>query len=321
MMQKRKLANFLLYLVAAFLAVCYVGYGKAVLIAADDDLSEEIYEVEVPCKTNDPPENKCLPKRCKRTIKDDVFSEDDIQILRSIALKGYATRGDGEGGPTILDINTGYIRDSAGLDNLFTKSDSNTIFAPDDFGHYGKIIRKLRDEVLLATGAQDLYFTAPTFITRLDGRNGWEPRDFHDQYWHVHADRNNTLHYHYSGLLYLSMFKKDFTGGRVLFYDADSSRLEQVVEPRPGRMLIFSSGHENPHKVERVTSGQRLVLAFWFTCNPEKQFEIFLDGNAHTTFSKKVGASYLLQKQQQERQNAQDHSLEKPKSTADAEDL
>ncbi len=117
------------------------------------------------------------------------------------------------------------------------------------------------------------------------------------------------------------MFKKDFTGGRVLFYDADSSRLEQVVEPRPGRMLIFSSGHENPHKVERVTSGQRLVLAFWFTCNPEKQFEIFLDGNAHTTFSKKVGASYLLQKQQQERQNAQDHSLEKPKSTADAEDL
>jgi hypothetical protein len=69
-------------------------------------------------------------------------------------------------------------------------------------------------------------------------------------------------------------------------------------------VLIFSSGHENPHKVERVTSGQRLVLAFWFTCDPAKQFEIFLDGHAHTTFSKKVGASLRAQVEQKARQAA-----------------
>jgi len=55
----------------------------------------------------------------------------------------------------------------------------------------------------------------------LDGRAGWEPKEWHDQYWHMHADRNNTAHYHYSGLLYLSMYREDFTGGRFLFYDAE----------------------------------------------------------------------------------------------------
>jgi len=261
----------------------------------------------VQCRTADPAEDTCLPQTCKRTVKDDVFSEADILKLREIATKGYATRGAGTGGPTILDINTGYVRDPDGLDNLFNRQGAGTIFTPDDFAHYGAVIAKLRSEVMSVTGAQDLYFTAPTFITKLDGRAGWEPKEWHDQYWHMHADRNNTAHYHYSGLLYLSMYQEDFTGGRVLFYDAESAAVEQVVEPRPGRLLIFSSGPENPHKVERVTSGQRLVLAFWFTCDPAKQFEIFLDGNAHTTFSQKVGASIRNAHAQKARQAAYDN--------------
>ena len=36
----------------------------------------------------------------------------------------------------------------------------------------------------------------------------------HDEYWHTHADMNNTAHYQYSGLLYLSTYKEDFGGGR-----------------------------------------------------------------------------------------------------------
>jgi hypothetical protein len=58
-----------------------------------------------------------------------------------------------------------------------------------------------------------LYFTAPTFITRLDGRPDWKPSGMHDEYWHVHADTASTPHYHYSGLLYLSSFASDFEGG------------------------------------------------------------------------------------------------------------
>jgi hypothetical protein len=103
----------------------------------------------------------------------------------------------------------------------------------------------------------------------------------------------------------------DFTGGDVVFYNADSDlanprsqkdirdaemgilhfeKEEQRVEPRAGRVAIFSSGHENPHKVERVTSGYRYVLAFWFTCDEKRAFQIFLDGSAHTAFSEEFAA-------------------------------
>lgn len=61
-----------------------------------------------------------------------------------------------------------------------------------------------------------------------------------------------------------------------------------IVEPRAGRMAIFSSGPENPHYVEPVLSGGRYVLSFWFTCDEKKEFEIFLDGKAHVAFSHRI---------------------------------
>ena len=57
------------------------------------------------------------------------------------------------------------------------------------------------------------------------------------------------------------------------------------VEPKHGRTAFFSSGPENPHRVERVTHGERFVLAFWFTCDPKREFEIYLDGSKHIRFS------------------------------------
>jgi hypothetical protein len=64
--------------------------------------------------------------------------------------------------------------------------------------------------------------------------------------------------------------------------------VELAIEPRAGRVVIFSAGMENTHHVERVLSGQRFVLSFWFTCNRNREFPIFLDGEAHTTFSQKI---------------------------------
>jgi len=39
--------------------------------------------------------------------------------------------------------------------------------------------------------------------------------DIHDEYWQAHVDHDNTAHYHYSGLLYMSSYGKDFSGGNV----------------------------------------------------------------------------------------------------------
>ncbi|GIY88147.1 2-oxoglutarate and iron-dependent oxygenase domain-containing protein 3 [Caerostris extrusa] len=58
----------------------------------------------------------------------------------------------------------------------------------------------------------------------------------------------------------------DFSGGRFVFV---SNSKNMTVEPRIGRVSAFTSGSENPHYVERVSSGTRYALTVSFTCDPK----------------------------------------------------
>jgi len=184
------------------------------------------------------PQSRCWPSNnCRRKIVDGLFSKEDVEGLVKIANKGIVLRPR-HGGPTIVDINTGYIRDTTGLENMFARS--GDIFDSDDFLHYGNCIRKLKQEVMKTFDLDTLYFTAPTFITRIDAGVEWSPQGMHgfdstiviwanllstgihDEYWHTHSDRNNTAHYQYSGLLYLSTHNVDFTGGTFLLMFIDN---------------------------------------------------------------------------------------------------
>ena len=74
--------------------------------------------------------------------------------------------------------------------------------------------------------------------------------------------------FHYTSLLYLNDYKKDFQGGRFIFINADNSTT--VVEPKKGRVSMFTSGEENPHYVEQVASGTRYAITVSFTCDPRQ---------------------------------------------------
>lgn len=311
----------LLGTVSAFLMLAPFVYcgasGNPTVIARSDTKVDRFDDVECKADLTSEGTPACLTKKCGRRVVDDLFSNEDIQTLHAIVEKGMNHR-ENKGGPTILDINTGYIRDTDGLVNLFVGN--TAVFSDEDFAHYGRIITTLKAAVADTFNLQELYFTAPTFITRLDGNPAWEAKQMHDEYWHPHADHNNTAHYHYSGLLYMSTYNEDFTGGKFKFIrpefdlfehsnmvEGDMTNLatptdadvQLEVEPKAGRVVIFTAGHENTHYVERVTSGQRFVLSFWFTCNPQRQFEIFLDGKAHTTFSQKIRDSHRKRAQAQ----------------------
>lgn len=54
--------------------------------------------------------------------------------------------------------------------------------------------------------------------------------------------------------------------------DINKSSKNVTVEPRKGRVSMFTSGPENPHFVERVTKGVRFAMTIPFTCNPTKTF-------------------------------------------------
>lgn len=95
--------------------------------------------------------------------------------------------------------------------------------------------------------------------------DAWELNRSH-VYWNAHVDKANIPSYDWSALLYL---RAPSEGGAFAFVDRDADR---VVEPRCGRLLSFSSGLENLHRVERVVRGSRLVLAMWFTCSPRHSY-------------------------------------------------
>ena len=59
---------------------------------------------------------------------------------------------------------------------------------------------------------------------------------------------------------------------------------ESSVIPKAGKLIVFSAGMENPHRVNIVESGTRFVLSFWFTCDERLMFDNFLDGSAHAHF-------------------------------------
>jgi hypothetical protein len=111
-----------------------------------------------------------IQQPCARIVMDDVFTKTEIEDLHQIAKKGMVNKT--LGGPTILDINTGFVRDSNGVENLFLHE--NSIFSPTDFEIYGKIIHRLKSVVSSSFGFT-VHFTTPTFITRLDGSTPWQP--------------------------------------------------------------------------------------------------------------------------------------------------
>ncbi|CAJ1379467.1 unnamed protein product [Effrenium voratum] len=76
----------------------------------------------------------------------------------------------------------------------------------------------------------------------------------------AHADRATVAAYHYSAVLYLSG-ADEFQDGELAFMDSDA---EVVLAAAKGRLLAFSSGLENLHRVVPPIGGPRYVLAMWF---------------------------------------------------------
>jgi hypothetical protein len=69
--------------------------------------------------------------------------------------------------------------------------------------HFG-----VRDEVM--------FLTHPTFFSRI---NNAEAKTLHDEYWHLHIDKETYPNFHYTSLLYLTDKGVDFSGGTFVFVD------------------------------------------------------------------------------------------------------
>jgi hypothetical protein len=175
--KQRGMTTYWLTAVAIAIA-CALGYyyamtTRAILIGASLGGDSVRYLRNVTCKTP----RVFHQGNCARIVLDNLFAPEDVMQLRALAERGMGVRPS-RGGPTILDLNTGYLRDSDGLVNLFTDDRYTGLIQPADFELYRRVIMKLKGHVEDAFGLGEdyIFFTAPTFITRLDGRDSWSPK-------------------------------------------------------------------------------------------------------------------------------------------------
>ena len=137
---------------------------------------------------------------------------------------------------------------------------------------YVRLLERMRRAVAHEWGLP-LESVAPrqSFVSRIAGEADAERQS-------VHCDESSTGSFHYSAVLYLTSQAEDFEGGGFAFTDpagadhvaaaaaddAGGGRVLSRLSPQAGTAVLFSSGWENVHAVEPVTSGERVAIPAFF---------------------------------------------------------
>ena len=204
----------------------------------------------------------CSPKKCGRVVMDGLVSQDEAAELVALAKKGMA-HGGSAGGPTILDLHSGALTLGKKFVNIYKIT--KDLFTARDFEVYKSVKNKIQNAIAQEFGLRrsKLYLTKPTFFSKITSKPA---KTEHDEYWHPHVDKVTYGSFYYTSLLYLSDYKRNITGGRFVFVDKYRNN---TVEPKTGRVSFFTSGSENLHHVQKVSSGTRYAITVSFTCDKQ----------------------------------------------------
>ncbi|KAJ8718578.1 hypothetical protein PYW08_002815 [Mythimna loreyi] len=230
--------------------------GKGLVVECSQSYKEEVDKYE-----------GCVPKECKRFVTDKVISVREAEELLAIAKKGLKLGGS-SGGASILDLHSGALSLGQHFINIYKHDNAKDIFTEADFNIYRVVKEKIKYAVAHHFGVKPnkIYLTHPTFFSEITSKKAVT---VHDEYWHPHVDKETYKSFHYTTLLYLGDYNIDFKGGRFVFVD---EKFNRTVEPRKARVSMFTSGGENLHYVEKVSSGIRYAMTISFTC--DKQYAI-----------------------------------------------
>jgi hypothetical protein len=233
--------------------------------SADQNTAESQSQLEpnklhsLPCSSRDyfdvPP--ACRPSACVRKYVPDFISKEDVSKLLELANEGMSVSPGGSGAPTILDMASGAV---SYADRFASVYSLGVKFSPHLMSAYTRTINLVHQDIASAQRipASTLTLSRPSFFSRINGSR--EAKTAHDEYWHEHVDKIQYGTFVYTALIYLNSIPS-YSGGRLLFNDSS------VVVPSVGGLLWFSSGSENPHRVEPVHSGVRWALTVAFECS------------------------------------------------------
>jgi len=68
-------------------------------------------------------------------------------------------------------------------------------------------------------------------------------------------------------MVFLNNFIHEFNGGRFVFTNSHANVPINTIQPRVGRVLMFSTGSENENLIEQIENGASHFLTIHFTCH------------------------------------------------------
>lgn len=115
------------------------------------------------------------------------------------------------------------------------------------------VLKEIKKEIETSFDIEaPVYADSYMFVKWIEGKQQYPHADSH----HNTGRPNNTPWRKFSTVLYLN---DEFDGGETYFPDHDLS-----IEPKKGRLALFSSGLDYKHGVNRVENGVRKnLIAFW----------------------------------------------------------
>ena len=64
-------------------------------------------------------------------------------------------------------------------------------------------------------------------------------------------------------LSFIMFCNDDFEGGNLVFTDPDQKTENMIIKPKKNRVIMFPSNFMYPHKVEKITKGERYTVVSW----------------------------------------------------------
>ena len=263
-----------------FILVCNLSWGllsriyapNAGTILSSQSSREHIYNITCQTQTSgDPIFSSCSPRKCARIVVHDFLSPHQVSQL-ILLVKKVLRRGSSLGGVSIFDLHSGAISKGDKFINIYSIHATSPVFDLTDSSLVHGIIEEVHSRISVYFGIEfdNIFLTNPTFFSEITARPAY---NLHDEYWHTHVDKETYGGFEYTSLIYLSDQETDFRGGSF-FYENNGHEPGMKIQPRSGLLSIFTSGKENPHRVEKVIEGVRYALTIGFTCNPNNRIQL-----------------------------------------------
>lgn len=182
-----------------------------------------------------------------------------------LVIDGFATVSEQEQMVAMMDRSFDGLFHQGEETLLVPEADSQRRMGDKGFALTGELLERARLAVARTLNISQFFYSG-SLLKRLDHPpivDEWQVEESHDSS-NPHVDKANIASYDWSCLLYFNSVGKDFGGGELAFNDLDADR---IVRPLGGRLVAFSSGLENLHRVLPMKWGKRYVLSMWFTCS------------------------------------------------------